>query len=184
MKTLYTICILLCTGLLSGQTFNLDNKFLVSIPPRIDWTVLDIDSVNNFYHHIKICKDFKTSERKFSDIIFTYDSTNKDLVFEHNLNGCFGGYYYLPDTFKICGYQTYRWFGVNCNWLIDDSIQNTIAGYSIDWIIEIEENKYLSITASYFSNDKNELSLIENELVSIINELKIKNRGPNNKYGL
>jgi hypothetical protein len=181
MKAFYTICILFSSGLVSGQTFNLDNKFFISIPTRIDWTVLDKNCENNLCWYIKICKDFKTSERKFSDVTFIYESTNKDLVFEHSINGCFGGYYYAPDTFKICGYQTHRWFGVNCGWLIEDTTKNTIAGYSIDWIIELEENKYLSITSDYFSNDKNELTTIENELVSIIKELKIKDRGPDNK---
>jgi hypothetical protein len=175
MKFLNTIFILFQFCLLSGQTFNLDNRFYVSIPSKTDWAVIDKYCIDDLCNYIKLSKVFRTSERKFSEITFKYDSIDKDLVFEHMFKDCFGGYYSLPDTLKICGFKTHRWFGVNCGWLIEDSAKNIIAGYSIDWVIELEKNKYLSITSDYFSNNKTELIAIKNELISIIKELKIKN---------
>jgi len=178
MKVFCTIYILLCFELVSGQTFNLDNKFSISIPEKTDWKISNESCEKSLCKYFQLRKDFRSPERKFSDVTFMYETTNKNIVIEHDINGCFGGHYYTPDTLNICGYLTHRWYGVNCDWLIEDSADNSIAGYSIDWIIELEENKYLRIEASYFTADKGELTLIEDELNALINNMKIYIRKP------
>lgn len=158
-----------------GQTYNLDNKYKIILPKRADWKISTkyCDTINNICQYIQILKDFKTKERKFSHITITYEKPNDEIIEDQNKNDCDLGTITKIDTVNISGYKVRRRFGTNCDWLIEDGSESKIAGYSVDLIINLDNSAYLRIMSSYFSSTKNELTLIETDLLSLIVEIEI-----------
>lgn len=117
-----------------------------------------------------------TLERRFSSIIIKYETSDEDIIVKMDEFGCYEGRFTKVDTVLLSGFFSKRWFGVDCNWTKRNSNDNSTAGYSINYIIVLEQNKYLRISSSYFSKDKNELLSFENDLLNLICKIKISTR--------
>ena len=172
----YILFFLLTFGQLSAQTYNLDNKFSISIPKRADWNVSThyCDTVKNIYQYLTLRRDLKNKERKFSDIVIKYETLNDDILADLKKDDCLFGTITKIDTINISGYKVRRRFGTNCDWTIEDRTGNPIAGYSVDIIISLDKSTFLRIMCDYFTADKSELNSIESELLAVIDGLKIQ----------
>lgn len=175
-KKYFIVYFLFLVQITFGQTYNLDNKYKIVIPELDEWKISTIycDTINNIYQYITLRKDFKTKERKFSDITIKYEEPNDGIIKDIKKNDCAMGKIIKIDTVSISGYKVRRRFGTNCNWLIESGNYGEIAGYSIDLIVNLDNTAYLRIMSSYYSSDKNELALFETDLLSIISKLIIE----------
>jgi hypothetical protein len=154
-----------------GQSFKLDDKFDLTIPLTQDLNVIDTSSKKGFF--IRLAKNNTGTERFFLNVTIKFEITKENPIDEQEIHGCNFGNYTKIDTVDVSSYKTKRWFGENCNWTkeVED---DRIVGYSVDWVVNLNQNKYLSISSNYFSANENEKNQLKAEVLTFVKGIKIK----------
>jgi hypothetical protein len=157
-----------------GQFVESAKKFNLSIPVPTGWTI-EQQSIfqrpgENEKLFVKLVKQKQDTGRVFLDVVVTYNEESEMF--------CDHGYYVKVDTVKISGLKAKRWFGENCGWKLNcnapASAAKNVAGYSIDYLVQVTKTKFLIIRSDYFSSDEGKREQFKNEIISFANSIKIK----------
>ena len=157
-----------------GQFVESANKFNLSIPVPNGWTI----EQQSIFHKpgeneklfVQLVKQKQDTSKSYLKVVITYNE-EQDVI-------CDFGTLLKIDTVNVSGFKAKRSFAENCGWHLSCSAPPgtvmPIVAYSLDYLIKVNEKKFLKINSEYFSRDENQREQFKDEIIYFVNTIKIK----------